>query len=67
MFNIFNIIRPNRFLSLYIIRHISIVKSRKKLVVVAIIWFESIVLSKVVRIFNSRIEIEINLIIDLTF
>lgn len=67
MHDIFNTIGSSRFSSLYIVRHISVVTFRKKLVNVIAIWFEPTALSKVAGTFDSEVRIEIDLITSLTF
>lgn len=65
MHNIFIITGYNRFLSLYIVRYILVIKSRKKLVIISIIWFEFMALFKFVGILNFGVKIKIDLVISL--
>lgn len=67
MHNISNINKSNKFLLLLIIKYISIIKFRKKFITIATIWLESIILSKVIQIFNSKIRIRKNLVSGLIF
>lgn len=57
----FNIIGFSRFLPLHIIRHISVITSRKRLVAVVAIWFKFMALFKFAKILNFKVRIEMDL------
>lgn len=63
----FSIIKFRQFFSLYIIKYISIITSKKKLIVIEIICFKLTTLFKVTKIFTSKIEIKIDWVISLVF
>lgn len=52
---------------MYIIKYISVIISKKGLVTIAAVWFESTILFKVAKIFNSKVKIGIDLAISLIF
>lgn len=49
----------------YIVRYISVVEFREKLVAIVAVWFELIALFKFARILNSRVRIGIDFAISL--
>lgn len=63
--NIFIITGYNQFLFLHIVKYISVIKSRKKLVIISIVWFELIALFKFAGILNFEVKIRIDLAINL--
>lgn len=65
MHNMFNIIRYSWFLFWYIVRYISVVEFREKLVAIVAVWFELIALFKFAKILNSRVRIGIDFAISL--
>lgn len=65
MQNIFNIIKSNQFLFLYIIKYILVVKYKKNFITIITILFWFIVLFKNINLFISKFRTKINLIIDL--
>lgn len=63
----FSINGSSQLSSLHIVKHISVVTYREKQVAIAAVRFGLTVLSKVVEIFNSKVEIGIDLTIGPTF
>lgn len=59
--NKFNIIGCSRFLPLHIVRYISVLKFREKLVAVAVVLFQLMALFKFEGILNSGVMIELDL------
>lgn len=67
MHNIFNITIYFRFLSLYVVIYISVIKSRERLVAVIAVWVKFTTLFKFAKILNSKATIGIDLRTCLTY